>query len=179
MSTFTERMIRAARLDRALYEEVEADETTLPQAMGVVLLSSVAAGIGVIAVNGAGGLVVGTIGAFLGWYVWAVIVYLIGTKLLPGAETKADIGQLLRTTGFSASPGILRVAGIVPGLGSIVFLVAVLWMLAAMIVAVRQALDYESTGRAVAVCVIGFLVQLALLIPALLIVGPPDIPAPH
>ena len=179
MHTFIERMIRAARLKASLYEEVEADETTLPQAMGVVVLSSVAAGVGVIASNGIGGVVLGTIGAFLGWYVWAVIVYLIGTRLLPGANTTADIGQLLRTTGFSASPGILRVLGIVPGLGPIVFFVASIWMLAAMIVAVRQALDYESTGRAVAVCVIGFLVQLALLIPALLIAGPPDIPVPH
>jgi len=179
MSTFTERMVRAARLDAAIYEEVEADDTALPQAMGVVLLSSLAAGIGVIAINGIGGVVIGTIGAFLGWYVWAVIVYLIGTKLLPAPNTKADIGQLLRTTGFSASPGILRVLGILPGIGSIVFFICAIWMLAAMIVAVRQALDYEGTGRAVLVCVIGFFVQLALLIPALLIAGPPDMPAPQ
>lgn len=174
MSTFSERMIRAARLDAQMYEEVEADETALPQAMGVVLLSSLAAGIGMIGINGMAGIVLGTIGAFLGWYVWAVIVYLIGTKLLPGEKTQVDIGQLLRTTGFSASPGILRVLGVIPAIGGIVFLVCGIWMLVAMVVAVRQALDYESTGRAIAVCVIGFLVQLALLIPAMLLMGSPQ-----
>ena len=174
MSTFSDRMIRAARLDAHLYEEVEADETALPQAMGVVALSSLAAGIGVISTNGLAGVLLATIGAFLGWYVWAVIVYLIGTKLLPGEKTQVDIGQLLRATGFSASPGILRVLGVIPVLGGLVFLVTGIWMLVAMIVAVRQALDYESTGRAIAVCVIGFLVQIALLIPAMLLMGPPQ-----
>ena len=73
------------------------------------------------------------------------------------------MGQLLRTTGFAAAPGLLRLVGVIPGLREIAFLVAGGWMLAAMVVAVRQALDYESTGRAVGVCMIGFLVQALLL----------------
>ena len=60
-------------------------------------------------------------------------------------------------------PGILRVAGIVPGLQVISFLVAGVWMLVAMVVAVRQALDYESTARAVVVCIIGWFVQLVIV----------------
>ena len=96
----------------------------------------------------------------IGWYIWAFLTYWIGTKLLPEKETKADYRQLLRTTGFSSAPGILRIFGIIPFLNSVVFLVTGIWMLAAMIIAVRQALDYQSTPRAVGVCAIGWLVQL-------------------
>lgn len=163
MSTFKERIIRAAKLDVNLYEEVEADKQAMGQAMGVVVLSSVAAGIGSIARGGLGGIFMGTIAALIGWYVWAYLTYLIGTKLLPEPQTRADAGEMLRTIGFSSSPGLIRVFGFIPGLGGLVFLAASIWMLTAMIIAVRQALDYKSTVRAVGVCVIGWIVVQVLI----------------
>jgi len=162
MNPFIDRMIRAARLDVHLYEEVEADRGALGQAMGVVVLSSVAAGIGASG-EGAIGLVAGAVGALVSWFIWAYLTYLIGTRLLPESQTKADLGQLLRTTGFSASPGVLRILGLVPSLAAVVFLAAGIWMLVAMVIAVRQALDYRSTGRAIGVCVIGFIIQIVIL----------------
>jgi len=164
MTSFKERIIRAAKIDVDLYEEVEADKGAMGQAMGVVVLSSIAAGIGTIASGGLGGVLIGTIFALVGWYVWAYLTYFIGTKFLPEPQTKADHGELLRTIGFSSSPGLIRVLGIIPGLGRVVFLVASIWMLVAMIIAVRQALDYESTLRAVGVCVIGWIVQALILV---------------
>jgi hypothetical protein len=160
MALFTDRMIRAAKLDVNLYEEVEADKTAMGQAMAVVILSSVAAGIGTIGATGAKGLVVGTIAALVGWFIWAFLTYYIGTRLLAEPQTKSDYGELLRTIGFSSSPGVLRVLGIIPMLGTILNIICGIWMLIAMVVAVRQALDYKSTGRAVAVCLIGWVVQL-------------------
>ena len=159
MNNFLDRMLRAAKLDINLYEEVEADSGSMRQAMGVVVLSSIAAGIGSIATGGLGGILMGTIAALIGWYIWAYLTYFIGTKFLPEPQTKADLGELLRTIGFSSSPGLIRVLGIIPGLGGVVFLVASIWMLVAMVIAVRQALDYESTLRAVGVCVIGWVIQ--------------------
>jgi hypothetical protein len=163
MNNFWDRIIRAAKLDVDLYEEVEADKGAMGQAMGVVVLSSIAAGVGTIARGGLGGMLIGTILALVGWYVWAYITYFIGTKFLPEPQTKADYGELLRTIGFSSSPGLIRVLSIIPGLGPVVFLVASIWMLVAMIIAVRQALDYESTLRAVGVCVIGWIIQALIL----------------
>jgi len=164
MNNFKDRIIRAAKLDVNLYEEVEADKGAMGQAMGVVVLSSIAAGIGSIATGGIGGILMGTIAALIGWYIWAYLTYFIGTKFLPEPQTKADHGELLRTIGFSSSPGLIRVLGIIPGLVGIVFLVASIWMLVAMVIAVRQALDYKSTLRAVGVCVIGWIVQTAILV---------------
>lgn len=170
MSQFTNRMIRAAKLDVNLYEEVEADKAAMGQAMGVVVLSSLAAGIGSMSMGG-GKLFLGTILALGGWYVWAYLTYFIGARLLPEPQTKADPGELLRTIGFSSSPGIIRVLGIIPGLMNLVFTAAGIWMLVAMVIAVRQALDYKSTGRAVGVCAIGWVVQALLLALLLMLAG--------
>ena len=164
MTNFLDRMLRAAKLDVNLYEEVEADTGAMRQAMGVVVLSSIAAGIGSIATGGLGGILMGTIAALIGWYVWAFLTYYIGTKFLPEPQTRADLGELLRTIGFSSSPGLIRVLGIIPGLGGVVFIVASIWMLVAMVIAVRQALDYESTLRAVGVCVIGWIIQALIFV---------------
>jgi hypothetical protein len=171
MSRFQNRMIRAAKLDVNLYEEVEADKGATGQAMLVVIISSIAAGIGVSGIGGAGGIITGAVMALIGWYVWAYLTYLIGTKILPEPRTKADHGELLRTIGFSSSPGLIRVLGIIPGLGKIVFLVASIWMLVAMVIAVRQALDYSSTLRAVGVCVIGWIIQTVILVALFSIFG--------
>jgi hypothetical protein len=156
------RMVGAARLDTNTYEEVEADRGATAQALGVVVLASVAAGIGMG--QGLRGLVIGTVLSLIGWAIWAWLIYFIGTRWLPEPDTNADGGQLLRTVGFGTSPGVLRVLGIVPLLGELVFVVTAIWTLIAMVVAVRQALDYRSTGRAVGVCIIGWLVQLAILV---------------
>ena len=162
MASLTDRMIRAAKLDVSLYEEVEADKGAMGQAMGVVILSSVAAGIGTIGTTGIKGLFFGTIVALLGWFIWAFLTYFIGTRLLPEPQTKADHGELLRTIGFSSSPGVLRVLGIIPMLGAILNFIIGIWMLVAMVIAVRQALDYKSTWRAVGVCLIGWIVQIVI-----------------
>ncbi len=171
MTPFMNRIIRAAKLDVNLYEEVEADKTAMGQAVGVVILSSVAAGLGTIADQGFVGLLTGTIGALISWVVWAYLTYFIGTKLLPEPQTKADPGELLRTIGFSSSPGLIRVLGIIPGLTLLVFFAAGIWMLVAMVVAVRQALDYQSTLRAVGVCAIGWVIQALVLWLFLLLFG--------
>jgi hypothetical protein len=160
--TFVERMIGAAKLDVRTYEEVEADRTATPQALAVVVLAAVAGGIGAGA--GLRGLVLGSVLGLAGWAVWAWLIYFIGTRWLPEPDTHADTGELLRTIGFATSPGLLRVVGIVPILGPLVTIVTAVWTLVAMVVAVRQALDYRSTGRAVGVCIIGWLVQVAIFL---------------
>jgi hypothetical protein len=163
MSSFNERIIGAAKLDVRIYEEVEADKGALNQAMGVVVLSSVTAGVGIMGTAGFKGIFLGTIMALMGWFIWAYLTYAIGTKILPEPQTKADLGELLRTIGFSSSPGLIRVLGIIPGLTAMVYLLAGIWMLIAMVVAVRQALDYQNTWRAVGVCVIGWIIQAIVM----------------
>ena len=100
-----------------------------------------------------GGVIVGLIG----WAFWAWITYFIGTRLLRDQDTHADWGQLARTLGFTQSPGIFKVFGVIPGVGQTIFVIAAIWQLVAMVMAIRQALDYKSTWRAIGVALVGFI----------------------
>ena len=163
-ASLVNRMIRAARLDASLYEEVEADGNATQQAMLVVVLSSVAMGLSLFTEVGVSGLIGGAVVDLAGWFVWALLTYWIGTSLLPEPQTQADLGQLLRTTGFSSSPGLLRVFGAIPGLWSLIVVGTSVWMLVAMVIAVRQALDYRGTVRAIGVCAIGWTIKVVFLL---------------
>src|SRR3990172_4199546 len=172
----TEKMIRAARLEPALYEEVEADVTATNQALQVVVIASLAGGIGgglnsLFAGGGLGGLVVGLVVgmvfALVGWFIFSYLTYWIGTTFFEG---KATYGELLRCIGFADSPGVLSVLSFIPVLGGLVTLAAAVWVLIATIIAVRQALDF-TPGKAIATAIIGWIVMLVILALAGLVVG--------
>jgi len=159
MTNFINRVIRALRLDVHVYEEVEADKSATIQALVVVILSSMAGGFGFIYRFGLDGIFTGIVMTLVGWLVWAYLIYVIGTKILPEMHTQADLGQVLRATGFASSPGIIRLAGMIPLLGNFVAFIATIWMLITMVIATKQVLDYTSTVRAIMVCLIGWIIQ--------------------
>lgn len=162
MSTIANRLVGSAGLNARSYEEVEADRHANVQAIAIVVLSSVAAAFGT-GIRSVEDTILLVIAALAGWILWVLLTLLIGTQLLPGNATRADFGQVLRTTGFSATPGIFRVLGLVPVIGWMLFLAATVWMLFSFVVAIRQALDYTSTSKAFAVCVLGWLIHGVLL----------------
>jgi hypothetical protein len=174
MKQFFWRLTGAMVLNAKVYEDVEADKSATWQAMSVVILSSAAAGLGmhglrsdrVFAVVGISLL------ALVLWTAWALLTYQIGTWLLPSSQTSATPGELLRTIGFASAPGLFRVLAIAQGQKTAVFAVTAVWMLAAMVVAVRQALDFTSTARAVAVCAIGWTLAIGVALVIGLFFGP-------
>jgi hypothetical protein len=173
-NSFLQRLIGALALDIAIYEEVEADRSATGQALAVVLLSSLAAGFGSGSLGGVSLtniLFICTL-SLLVWAAWALLTYEIGVHVLPEPATRADVGELLRTLGFAATPGFLRVFAILPGAAIPTFIVTSIWMLATMVVAVRQALDYTSTARAIAVCVLGWVLATAIAVVIGLAFGP-------
>lgn len=173
-NTFLQRLIGAAALDRAIYEEVEADRGATWQAVLVVILFSVAAGIGATSLGGRlpTRIVFISVMALLTWAAWALLTFEIGVRVMPEAPTRSDPGELMRTLGFSAAPGMLLVFALLPAVAVPVFAVASIWMLLAMVVAVRQALDYTSTLRAVAVCVFGWVLATTIAVVIGLTFGP-------
>jgi hypothetical protein len=156
MALYLYRLMGAATLDASMYEGVECDTRTTAQAALTVLLASLAAGLG------AGGwygvhpftLVVVSALACCAWMAWAVLIFHVGTRILPEAQTSVTLGELLRTTGFAAGPGLLLSVAMVPGLSALTFAGVGLWMLATMVVAVQHSLDYASPWRAVGVCLV-------------------------
>ena len=150
-----ERMIGAARLQVNVYEEVEADTSATKQAMLVVVIVALATGIGSLQISGLGGLFIGLLVGLVGWALWAWITYFVGTRIFNTPETDADWGQLARTLGFAQSPGVLKIFLLIPGIGPTIYLIVAIWQFVAMVIAVRQALDYRSTWRAVGVVAVG------------------------
>lgn len=160
------RIIGAARLDIHTYEEVEADKSANIQAFVIVALASLAGGIGLLNTetsSGLGGILYGFMFAIIGWGVFALIICIIGTTILRTPQTEANWGQLLRTLGFAQSPALLRVFGIVPIVGPIILFVTAIWQVVTTIVAVRQALDYSSTLRAIVVVVIALIPYVLIM----------------
>jgi len=162
-SSFLNRIYRAIKIDPDLYEEVEHDKSATFQAASVVVLSSLAAGIGAIHL-GASNFLLGPLVSLASWYFWAFLIYIVGTKLFPDQQTKSDHGELLRTIGFSSAPGLIRVFGFTPELMTVTFIGSSFWMLACMVVGVKQALDYKSLWKAFGVVSICWVIQALLLL---------------
>jgi hypothetical protein len=155
--TFKDRMIGAARVDAAIYQEVEHDTTATGQAAGVVAIVAVCSAIGGVGA-GAAGMIGGVVSALLGWLVWSGITYLIGDKLLGGTATW---GELLRAVGFAQAPGVLYILAAIPLLGWLVRPIVGIWILVCGIVAIREALDF-STGKAILTAILGWLAMMIL-----------------
>jgi hypothetical protein len=164
-------MIGAARLNVHTYEDVENDQTATKQALLVVVLVSLASGIGAIGIGAIAigddynilNFLLGIAVGIIGWAIWAYITFFVGTKFLNTPETHADWGQLARGTAFAQTPGLLRVFGFIPYIGGVIILISMIWLIIAMVIAVRQCLDYQSTWRAFAVVLIGFIPHMILI----------------
>jgi hypothetical protein len=155
-------------LDVGTYEEVEADPSATWQAVGLVVCSSLAAAIGARGPSGAPATLAffatASVVALVTWIAFAVLTFEIGGRILPTPDTRVDVDQLLRTLGFATAPGLVQALGVFSGAARPVFAVSIVWTIAASVIAVRQALDYRSTGRAAAVC------GLAVLLSSMLVV---------
>ena len=162
ISIFINRVFRAIKIDVGLYEEVEKDKSATFQAGIVVVLSSLAAGVGALQL-GASNFLLAPILSLLSWYVWAYVIYFVGVKMFGEPSTKSNHGELLRTIGFSSAPGLIRVFGVTPDLMTVTFIGSAFWMLACMVVAVKSALDYESLWKALGVVAVAWLFQAFFL----------------
>jgi hypothetical protein len=154
---FIKRIIRALTLDPELYEEVEHDKSAMWQAVVVVFLASLSRGIYSYQTGDYKGLILGTITSFVLWMLLAFLIYIIGTKLFPESETRSDQWEIMRVLGFASAPGIFRVFAVVPHLTAVVLVIVWVWTLVAMIIGVRQALDFKNTWNAIWVCVVGLI----------------------
>ena len=163
INKFINRLYRAIKIDIDLYEEVEKDKSATVQAGIVVVLSSLAAGVGALQL-GASNFLIAPILSLLSWYVWAYVIYFVGVKLFGSPSTRSNHGELLRTIGFSSAPGLIRVFGVTPDLMTVTFVGSAFWMLACMVVAVKSALDYESLWKAFGVVIVAWLFQAFFLL---------------
>jgi hypothetical protein len=160
--TFGDRILGAMKLDPHTFEDIERDPTAMGQAFGVIALAAVSLGIGNVWYGGITGIVVSVFTSLIGYGFWALVVWLVGTKLMPDPATKAEFPEAFRVIAFAAAPGVLGVITIIPLLGWLLMVLLWLWSIAAMVIAVKQVLDYTDTFKAVIVVIIGFVAYLAV-----------------
>ena len=165
-SSMTDRMIGAAMLDVATYEEVEHDQTATGQAAGVVVLAAVARAIGAIG-DGSGAMILGLVGAVVGWVIWSGVTYVIGDLLF---DAEATWGEVLRAVGFAQAPGLLGALGFIPLLGALVSLAVAVWVLVAGFIGLRQALDINNVKTLVTV-VLGWIAMMAVMVIPMMMFG--------
>jgi hypothetical protein len=177
-ASVTDRMMRAARVEPHLFEEVERDESATSQAATVVVIVAIASGIGALlraiisptpGQNVILSFIFGIISALIVWVIWAYITYFVGTRLFNGTATP---GEMLRTLGFAQTPGVFNILSFIPFVGGIISLVVLIWSIWAGIVAVRQALDFD-TGKAVLTVIIGVIVAVVIVAILGVIIGAP------
>jgi len=159
---YFQRLQKAIMLDVSFYEEVENDKKFTDQAMMTVVLVSIVQGL-MIAGFAPIALVQGILGSLVRFIIWAFFIAFVGTRILPEPETKSNTGELIRTLGFAYAPGLLVIFKVLPFINSFVDPIVVILQLAAMTIAVRQALDFNSTVRAVGVCIVAFLLMIIAL----------------
>ena len=167
--TFGDRVVGAMKLDAHAFEDVERDTTAIGQSVGVIALAAAAAGIGNIYYGGLTGIVSAAFMSVISFLIWSLIIWLVGTKVMPEPATKADYPETFRVLGFAAAPGLASVITIIPILGWILMFFIWVWQIAAMVVAVRQVLDYSTTGKAIIVVLIGFVINIIV---TLLVLAP-------
>lgn len=167
MDTVSQRMIGAAMLNPAAYEAVERDVKANKTALFIVIGTAIFAGIGGLTSDGLGGLIGGVIAAIVSWVLYAIAAYLIGTKIFKTSATESTLGECLRTLGFAQTPSFFRILSGIPILGWIITIIVDIWVLVATVIALRQALDFTSTGRAIITAVvawIAYIIPYAILI---------------
>ena len=162
--TFGERVVGALKLDANTFEDIERDPNAMGQAIGVIAMAALAGNLYQVWRFGFGTMLIAVCSSLIGYLLWSVLVWLVGTKVMPDPATKADFAETFRTVAFAASPGLIGVVTIIPflgwALGLLLTPVIMIWSLIAMVVAVRQVLDYSDTFKAVIVVLIGFAVYL-------------------
>ncbi|MGD8990239.1 MAG: YIP1 family protein [Desulfobacterales bacterium] len=161
MRLYFNRFFRAARLDVSFYQEVAAEPLLLNQAWITVLLYAMLASWGSFGRAGAVGSNIGMISALIGWYIWAFSSYFIATRLFRAGSSetqRAERKAVIRAMGFACAPGVIRLLGMIPGLGIAVLVLSSIWMIVAATIAIKAALNFENTARAAGACIIGWII---------------------
>lgn len=168
MNTLVSRMIRAAKLDDSLFEELINDPSTHGQSVWVVAIFAMTTGFGLFSRAGAIAVNSCLVTTYLAWYFWAFTLYFVGTYLFREAEKKIDRKTIMRVMAFACAPGVLRLLGVIPQTSVVLFIATSVWIIAASVMGIKMAFKIPHTGKVILLCagtwILGFVVQSLLLL---------------
>lgn len=170
MTRFFTRFVGVLVLDPAAFEEIEAHPHAAMQSVVVVMMVCLAGGLAAkgLGLAGLSGFVTGTIVSLGAFLVWAAVVTSLGTATVPEKQTSSNLPELLRVLGFASAPGVFVAFAAMPAVAPVVTVIVMAWTIATTVMGVRQALDYRSLPRAIAVCVVGWVLSFGVVFAALM-----------
>ncbi len=168
-----DRIMRAIRLDWTVFREIAEDPNAMTEAAIIVTVVTFLSAVGTFigALIGELGMGTALLGFFSGWLIsgiligwigWAVLTYFVGTLLFQG---KTDIPEMMRVLGYANAPNLLGIFGFIPCVGWLISLAGAILALIAGVIAVREAMEFDTTKAIVTVViawVIAFVISLAI-----------------
>ena len=157
-------IFKSIKLDRSLYKDNKNfGEAAIYFAGLIMILDGVA---GAVAANTVVKTAIGVSGltAIITWFVWAVLIYVIGVKLFPDKDTKIPFKKVLTAVGFAHAPGLIRFFAVTPELMIPIIFLTQFWIFAGLIISTKQILNLKSNMKSFGIVFLSFLIIVFLSI---------------
>ena len=157
-------VFKSIKLDRSLYKDNKNfGEAAIYFAGLIMILDGVA---GAVAANTVVKTAIGVSGltAIITWFVWAILIYVIGVKLFPDKDTKIPFKKVLTAVGFAHAPGLIRFFAVTPELMIPIIFLTQFWIFAGLIISTRQILNLKSNLKSFGIVFMSFLIIVFLSI---------------
>ena len=157
-------VFKSIKLDRSLYKDNKNfGEAAIYFSGLIMILDGVA---GAVAANTVVKTAIGVSGltAIITWFVWAILIYVIGVKLFPDKDTKIPFKKVLTAVGFAHAPGLIRFFAVTPELMIPIIFLTQFWIFAGLIISTKQILNLKSNMKSFGIVFLSFLIIVFLSI---------------
>ena len=157
-------IFKSIKLERSLYSDNKNfGEASIYFAGLIMILDGIA---GAVAANNIIKTAVAMSGltAIITWFIWAILIFVIGVKLFPDKQTKTPFKKVLTAVGFAHAPGLLRFFAVTPDLMIPIILLTQFWIFAALIISTKQILGLKSNLKSFGIVFLSFLIIVFLSI---------------
>ena len=158
LGEFLNIIFKSIKLDKTLYSDNKNfGEASIYFAGLIMILDGMA---GAVAANTVIKTAVAMSGltAILSWFVWAILIFVIGVKLFPEKNTKVSFKKVLTAVGFAHAPGLLRFFAVTPNLMIPIIFLTQFWIFAALIISTKQILNLKSNIKSFGIVFLSFLI---------------------
>ena len=151
-------IFKSIKLDRSLYSDNKNfGEASIYFAGIIMILDGIA---GAVAANTIIKTAIAMSGltAILTWFIWAILIFVIGVKLFPDKQTKTSFKKVLTAVGYAHAPGLLRFFAITPELMVPIIFLTQFWIFAALIISTKHVLILKSNFKSFGIVFLSFLI---------------------
>ena len=149
-------IFRSLRLDKSLYRDAR-NFSEISIYFALIIMEGISGAIATSSLIKTNILLSG-ITAIFSWFIWSLLIFVIGVKVFPEKETKVNFKKILIGVGYAHAPGILRILGFIPEMVIPIVLITQFWIFASLIIATKEMLNFKSNIKSLGVVLIAFLI---------------------